>query len=164
MARILIIGCGCRGQMLARALVAHGHAVRGTTRHSARLPGIEAAGAQARLADPDRVATMVPVFEHVTVACVLLGSAKGTDEERAALHTHRLGAALTKMVDTTIHGIVYERRGTVARELLSGGAKLVRSFSDRSLAAYAMLDADPADHEAWVGAALDAVEHVLEGG
>jgi NADP-dependent 3-hydroxy acid dehydrogenase YdfG len=150
--------------MLARSLVARGHAVRGTTRDPARLSDIEAVGAQARLADPDRVATMVPAFEHVTVACVLLGSAAGTDEQLAALHSHRLQAALVKMIDTTIHGVVYERRGTVAPGLLGGGAKLVRSFSDRSLAACAMLDADPDDHEAWVAAALAAVERVLERG
>jgi putative NADH-flavin reductase len=161
-ARVLIIGCGCRGRMLARSLVARGHAVRGTTRDPGRLAEIEGAGVQARLADPDRVATIVPAFDHVTVACVLLGSATGSDEELAALHSHRLQAALTKMVDTTIHGVVYECRGTVARELLRGGAALVRSFSDRSLAACAMLDADPADHEAWVGAAVGAVERVLE--
>jgi len=150
--------------MLARSLVARGHAVRGTTRDPARLPEIETVGAQACLADPDRVATMVSSFDHVTVACVLLGSATGTAEELAALHLYRLQAALTKMVDTTIHGVVYERRGTVGRELLRGGADLVRSFSDRSLAACAMLEADPYDHEAWVGAALAAVEQVLTGG
>ena len=33
---MLIIGCGGRGQALARDLVAAGHAVRGTTRSSAR--------------------------------------------------------------------------------------------------------------------------------
>jgi hypothetical protein len=163
-ARVLIIGCGCRGRLLARALVARGHAVRGTTRDSARLADIEAAGAQARLADPDHVATMVAAFDHVSVACVLLGSAAGSEEELAALHSHRLRAALTKMVDTTIHGVVYERRGSVRQELLGGGAELVGSFSDRSLAACAMLDADPSDHDAWVGAALAAVDRVLEGG
>jgi len=45
-ARVLIVGCGCRGQALAGALVAAGHAVRGTTRALARLADIEASGAQ----------------------------------------------------------------------------------------------------------------------
>jgi Trk K+ transport system NAD-binding subunit len=43
LARCLIIGCGCRGRMLARELVKDGHAVRGTTRDRARLAAIEEA-------------------------------------------------------------------------------------------------------------------------
>ena len=50
MARCLIIGCGCRGQMLARALVERGHAVRGTTRQPERVRDIEAAGAEPAVA------------------------------------------------------------------------------------------------------------------
>ena len=38
MARVLIVGCGGRGQALARELAAAGHAVRGTT----RSPQVEA--------------------------------------------------------------------------------------------------------------------------
>src|SRR5947209_10827367 len=76
-ARVLIIGCGCRGLALAQGLRERGHAVRGTTRDSARLDVLEAAGVDAVLADPDRIMTIVPTFEHVTVACILLGSAVG---------------------------------------------------------------------------------------
>jgi len=161
-ARFLIIGCGCRGRMLARALVGRGHAVRGTTRDHAQFGDIEAVGAEPFLADPDRIATVVPAFEHVTVACILLGSATGSAEQLAALHSERLQMALTKMIDTTIHGVVYERRGTAPQAVLERGAELVRSFSDRSLAACAMLDADPGDHRAWLGTALAAVEGLLE--
>ena len=39
MARVLIVGCGCRGQSLAAALGEH--AVRGTTRSAERLPELE---------------------------------------------------------------------------------------------------------------------------
>ena len=39
MARVLIVGCGGRGQALARELVAAGHAVRGMTRDPARVEG-----------------------------------------------------------------------------------------------------------------------------
>ena len=46
MARVLIVGCGCRGQELARGLRAAGHAVRGTTRDASGLETIEAAGAE----------------------------------------------------------------------------------------------------------------------
>ena len=61
MARVLIVGCGCRGRALAAALVDEGHAVRGTTRaRGVGSPAIEAAGAEAVLADPDRLATLLP--------------------------------------------------------------------------------------------------------
>ena len=43
-ARVLIIGCGGRGQALARELVAAGHAVRGTTRDAGAGRAIAAAG------------------------------------------------------------------------------------------------------------------------
>ena len=78
MARCLIIACGCRGRGLARKLVGQGHAVRGTTRSPAGLAAIEAAGAEGLLGDPDVVGTLVRSFEHVSVACVLLGSAVGS--------------------------------------------------------------------------------------
>jgi NADP-dependent 3-hydroxy acid dehydrogenase YdfG len=149
--------------MLARELVARGHTVRGTTRNPDRLDAIEAAGAQPVLADPDRVATMVRAFEHVAVACLLLGSASGSDEQLSALHGERLDMALSKIVDTTIHGVVYESRGTVDEQLLRAGADRVRAFSEDTRAAYRLLEADPSDTQAWLEAATDAVERVLGG-
>ncbi|HWF35957.1 MAG TPA: hypothetical protein VG295_11300, partial [Solirubrobacteraceae bacterium] len=77
MARILIVGCGCRGQQLAGELRAAGHAVRGTTRDPGRQPAIEAAGAEPFVADPDRVGTLIPAFAGVAVMCLLLASAAG---------------------------------------------------------------------------------------
>jgi 3-hydroxyisobutyrate dehydrogenase-like beta-hydroxyacid dehydrogenase len=46
LARVLIVGCGCRGQALARELRAAGHAVRGTTRDAGKVAAIAAAGAE----------------------------------------------------------------------------------------------------------------------
>ena len=43
MARVLIVGCGCRGQALAAALLEDGHAVRGTTRSAEWLAAMRAA-------------------------------------------------------------------------------------------------------------------------
>jgi uncharacterized protein YbjT (DUF2867 family) len=149
--------------MLSRELVARGHAVRGTTREPARLGEIEATGAEAVLADPDRVGTLVDALEHVTVACVLLGSAAGAGEQLASLHSTRLEMLLTKVVDTTIRGVVYEARGTVEGEVLAAGAARVRAFGERSLAGWALLGADPADHALWLAAALAAIDDVLEG-
>ena len=82
MARVLIVGCGCRGQALARDLRAAGHAVRGTTRDPARAPAIAAAGAEPYVGDPDRIATLMDALSGVTILCWLMGSASG-DNARA---------------------------------------------------------------------------------
>jgi hypothetical protein len=45
--------------------------------------------------------------------------------------------------------------------VLREGAGRVRAFGERSLAVVAVLEADPADHDAWLRAALDAVGEIL---
>jgi hypothetical protein len=138
--------------------------VRGTTRVPERLVEIEAVGAEPVLADPDRVATLLPAFEHVTVVCVLLGSAVGSPSEVAALHGTRLEMLLTKLVDTTARGVVYEAGGSLDAALLAAGAERVRSFARRSLASYALVEANPALVEAWLEAAVGGVEDVIAAG
>jgi uncharacterized protein YbjT (DUF2867 family) len=160
-ARCLIVGCGCRGQALARELRGDGHAVRGTTRVPERTAAIEAAGAEPYVGDPDRVGTLFPALAHVGVACVLLGSATGTDEHLAALHSTRLDMLLEKMLDTTVRAVVYEAVGTVEPQLLSVGSGRVRYWCERSLIPYVLLQSDPADHEAWTQAAAGAVRRAL---
>ena len=161
MARCLIIGCGCRGRSLARELIAAGHAVRGTTRDPARRPEIEAAGVEVVVGDPDVVATLARAFEHVSVTCVLLGSAVGSPERLAALHGTRLEMLLTRMLDTTVRGIVYETAGSVDAAVLEAGAAHVRARCDDSRIPYALLDANPSSGAAWTSAAVQAVECVL---
>jgi hypothetical protein len=150
--------------MLARALVAGGHAVRGTTRDPDRVAGIEAAGAEGVVADPDRVGTLIPAFDHVSVAVLLLGSVRATPEATAELHGPRLGMLLTRLIDTTVHGVLYEARGSVASEVLQAGAAQVRSFQERSRARVGFLEADPTNPEVWLEQALSAVETVLAPG
>ena len=147
--------------MLAGALRDAGHAVRGTTRDPLRLSEIEAAGAEAMLADPDRVATLIGGFAHVTVVCILLGSATGPSAQVRALHGPRLEMLLTKLVDTTARGVVYESRGSVQQDVLDGGAERVRSYARRSMARYALLGADPADPQSWLVGAVRAVDEVV---
>jgi uncharacterized protein YbjT (DUF2867 family) len=147
--------------MLARGLVERGHVVRGTTRDPGRVPEIEQAGAEAVVADPDVVATLVETLDHVTVVCILLGSATGSTEQLAALHGTRLEMLLTKLVDTTARGLVYEAVGTVDPGVLRGGIERVRRFGGRSLAEVAVLEAEPADHRAWLEAALAGVGRSL---
>ena len=140
MARCLIIGCGCRGLELAGELIARGHAVRATTRDPTRTSEIEATGAEAVVADPDRIATLIPALEHVAVGCILLGSATGSAESVAALHSSRLEMLLLRMLDTTVRGVVYEAAGTVdACPALAGGSELVRRFCEDSRIPYALL-------------------------
>jgi uncharacterized protein YbjT (DUF2867 family) len=160
-ARCLIIGCGCRGQALARELVARGHAVRATTRDPAHVAAIEAAGAEAIVGDPDRVATVAPAFEHVGVSVILLGSATGSPEALTALHGSRLDMLLLRMLDSTVRGIVYEATGSVDPLILGAGAKRVRAFCEDSRIPYTLLDGGGVE---WPGGAADAVEQVLRGG
>ena len=138
-----------------------GHAVRGTSRDEAASPELESAGLEAYIGDPDRVATLAPALEHVSVACLLLGSASGPADAVATLHRTRLEMLLTRMIDTTVRGIVYESAGTVDAAVLAGGAQRVRAACEDSVIPYALLDADPADPGAWVSAAVAAVEQVL---
>jgi len=161
MARVLIVGCGCRGQALARELRARGHAVRGTTRSQARRGEIEAAGAEVWIGDPDRVATIHYALADVTVLCWLMGSAQGSPEELAALHGSRLKMLLERTIDTTVRGLLYEAAGTVDPALLDAGGETVRAACGKSEIPHALLDADPAQHGAWLAAALAAIDELL---
>lgn len=152
MARVLIAGCGCRGQALARALAADGHALRGTTRDSARLPDIEAAGAEAVIADPDRLVTMMPAIEGVTVVCWLFGAAEAPE-----LHGPRLESMLEHIVDTPVRGLVYETGGLERPEGTAAAARVARTYN----MPVEVVDADPAGHEAWTAAMTAAVMRVL---
>src|SRR5260221_12467406 len=104
MARVLIVGCGCRGEALARDLIAAGHPVRGTTRRPARAAELETAGIEAVVADPYRLATLMPHGANTRAMCWLMGSAGGGDVE--ALHRTRLQTVLERLGDTPRPGIV----------------------------------------------------------
>ena len=161
MARVLIVGCGCRGQALARALRVEGHAVRGTTRTEARRAQIESSGAEVWIGDPDRIATISYALADVTILCWLMGSAEGSREQLAALHGSRLRMLLERSIDTTVRGLVYEAAGSVDPQLLAAGAETVRAACDYSEIPHALLAANPGDHETWRAAALDAVHGLL---
>ncbi|MEA2123290.1 MAG: hypothetical protein QOI80_72 [Solirubrobacteraceae bacterium] len=152
MARVLIVGCGCRGQALARALVADRHAVRGTTRDPGRLPDIDATGAEAVSADPDRLVTMMPAIEGVTVVCWLMGTAEAPE-----LHGPRLESMLEHIVDTPVRGFVYETGGVDRPEAVAVAARVAATYN----MPVEILDADPAAHDAWLGEAVAAVGRVL---
>jgi hypothetical protein len=67
------------------------------------------------------------------------------------------------MLDTTVHGVVYEAAGAVDRDVLAAGGALVRERCEDSRIPYVLLRADPADHRAWTAAAVAAVHSTLDG-
>lgn len=146
---------------LARELRARGHAVRGTTRDAARVREIESAGAEPFVGDPDRVATIVPALDYVSIVCVLLGAARGEPEALSELHGPRLEMLLRRMLDTTMHGVLYEKRGSVASDVLDAGAGRVRRECERFRIPFALLEADPGNHVAWLAEALAAVDRLV---
>jgi len=157
-ARVLIVGCGCRGRALAEMLRADGHVVRGTTRGDA-LTEIEGVGAEGVVADPDRLGTIMTKLAGVTAVCWLLGSATGANA--ADLHGPRLETLLERLVDTPVRGFVYEAAGSVDPALLAAGAAAVRDASDRWRLPAEVVEADPADHPVWLTAMTAAVGRLL---
>ncbi len=165
MARILIVGGGCRGRRLAAALAGDehgGHAVRITSRTEAGRAAIEQAGAECWIGTPARLATLRGALESVAVVCWLLGAAEGSAEELRALHSTRLEFFLGQAIDTTMRGFVYEVAGvTVAPEILAAGERIVRSAAQRSSIPVAFLRADIAEPEVWQAGARAAVGGLL---
>ena len=162
MARVLIVGCGCRGRALAGELVGAGHAVRGTTRDPAAIAGIEEAGAQGVVADPDRLGTIMAQLAGVSVVCWLLAN---VDVAAAPdLHGPRLQTLLERLVDTPVRGFVYEGAGTVTRERLTDGAKAVRRAQLTWRMPAVVTAADPGNHGAWLAEMQAAVAEVLSSG
>jgi len=154
-----MVGGGCRGLALARALVADGHAVRAVTRSEARRGEIEAAGCECWIGDPDRIGTLRYALDNVTVLLWLLGTASGPNVDE--LHGSRLRMMLEKTTDTTVRGVLYEAAGTVGeRAIASGAAELARAQALNEIPG-ALLEADPRDPDRWVTAAREAIEHLL---
>jgi nucleoside-diphosphate-sugar epimerase len=147
MARMLIVGCGCRGRELGRALRDRGHAVRGTSRGEAGRAAIEADGIEGVVADPAVLGTLLPHLQGVTVLCWLMGTAANP-----VLHGERFETLLETLVDTHVRGVVHESAGAAA-------------IAERARATYAMpvelVASPPSDPAAWLLAALAAVDAVL---
>jgi uncharacterized protein YbjT (DUF2867 family) len=155
MARVLIVGCGCRGRALAGSLA--DHAVRGTTRSPERVAELEAAGIEGVVADPDRLATLVPALAGVSVVCWLMGSAADSPD----VHGSRLQTLMEHLVDTPVRGFVYEASGSADPALLEQGAHIVRTASQTWRIPVEVVSADAAEHEAWLEAMKDAVERTM---
>ena len=148
MARVLIVPCGCRGRALASALVADGHAVRGTTRGGGE-EAIRAAGAEPYVGDPDRIGTLMDALSGVTIVCWLMGTIPVPE-----LHEGRLRMLWEKLVDTPVRGVVYEGA-------LPQGEQVARTAAQTWQIPLEVLDADPLDHDAWLASARGAIDRLL---
>lgn len=118
---------------------------------------LETAGIEGVVADPDRLGTLVPALSGVTVVCWLMGTAAGSPD----VHGARLRTLMEHLVDTPVRGLVYEAAGTVDPALLEAGAQIVRDASRAWHIPVEVVSADPAEHEAWLGAMKEAVERLL---
>jgi hypothetical protein len=163
-ARILIVGCGCRGRALACDLIGAGHAVRGTTRSAAACEEIAGTGAEPYVGDPDRVGSLMRALDGAAIVCWLLGSATGDPAALAELHGPRLRSFCEKLVDTGVHGLVYEAAGTVAPTVLAEGTRIAQDASATWQIPLRVLVADPRDGEAWLPLARGAVDTLLAPG
>jgi hypothetical protein len=161
-ARVLIVGGGCRGLELAEGLVGEGHAVRITTRSPAGRAAIEGVGGECWIGTPDRLATLRGALDSVTVACWLLASASGPEDDLRALHTTRLEFFLTQAIDTTVRGFLYEASpGRLAPALLAEGERIVRTLTARNEIPFRCLTAVLDEREGWLGAARDEIGALL---
>jgi hypothetical protein len=164
-ARVLIVGGGCRGRALAAELVGEGHAVRMTTRTEDGREAIERAGAECWVGTPDRLATLRGSLENVTVACWLLATASGSPQELRALQTTRLQFFLSQLIDTTVRGFLYELpRGELGGEIAAEGEAIVREATSRNEIPLRCLTAVPAELDAWLRAAHAGIGSLLGGG
>ncbi len=179
MARVLIVGGGCRGLRLAEEAGRERYAVRIVTRTEDRRPEIEAAGAECWIGDPNRLGTLRGVLDGVTIACWLLGGATGPEEQLQALHSDRLSAFLESAIDSTVRGVVYEAvgpsmptdtfmptissisAGSSMPGALAEGEGIAQEIAKRNSIPLAVLIADPADVPRWLGQALGALSELL---
>ncbi len=164
MARILIVGGGSRGRWLAGRLGDDGHATRILTRSEGRREEIERVGAECRIGYPDRLGTLIGALDGVTVACWLLGCARGPREQVQALHDLRLRSFMVKTIDTTVRGVVYEAAGTLSPELLRRGAQIAGEVAGQNRIPLAVLHAHPAERDRWRDEANASIGALLSGG
>jgi hypothetical protein len=168
-ARILIIGGGCRGRRLASEMVRAGHVVRITTRSEDQRVAIEASGAECFIATPARVGTLRAALEGVTLACWLLAGARGAPEDQRALHGSRLELFMRQLIDSTVRGFIYEAAlpaaqtggAAVPTGVLGEGALIARTIGARNAIPVAVIEGTAADPQGWLGQMRAAARSLL---
>jgi hypothetical protein len=163
-ARVLIVGGGCRGRRLASELVGEGHAVRVTSRSETRRTAIDGAGAELWLGTPMRLETLRGALENVTIACWLLGSANAEPEALRELYGSRLEAFVRLLIDTTVRGFIYEPpSAALPAELARGGERVVSELTRHNQIPHAVILANPSELDSWLEEARVAVNRLLAG-
>jgi hypothetical protein len=160
LARALIVGCGCRGRELGAELAGIDWHVRGTSRRSEELEGIEAAGIEPALADPDRAGTVLELCGDIAVVVWLLGSARGEPEAVGAIHGARLESLLERLVDSPVRGFAYEAVGSVDQATLSAGSRIVERAGETWRIPVALLS-DQRGEPGWAEDTARAVADLL---
>lgn len=169
MARILIVGGGCRGRGLASELVGRGHVVRVSTRTEDGRAAIEAAGAECWIGTPQRMGTLRAALDGVALACWLLAATSG--EEVRALHGALLERFMHQLIDTTVRGFVYEAcpppapagDAAVPAAVLEGGASIARTVGARNAIPVVLVEGPFAHDRVWLAQMRAAVRSLLGG-
>ncbi len=152
-ARLLILGGGCRGRQLAAEVLSEGHAARIVTRSEAHRGAIEATGSECFIGDPNRLGTLRGALEGVAIVCWLLTGVTGPPEELQDLYMSRLPAFLGAAVDSTMRGFLYEAP--------ADGAPHVEEIARRNAIPATALTADPHDVDSWLKATRAALSLYL---
>jgi uncharacterized protein YbjT (DUF2867 family) len=160
LARALIVGCGCRGRELAAELAGMGWQVRGTSRTSGGLEAIQAGGIETAPADPDRPGTVLELCGDVAVVVWLLGSATGHPDTASGIHGPRLESLLEKLVDSPVRGFAYEAVGSLGRETLGEGARIVERAGERWRIPVTLLTEDR-EEPGWPARTAAAIEGLV---
>jgi nucleoside-diphosphate-sugar epimerase len=162
LARVLIVGCGCRGRELGARLAERGWEVRGTSRSPGTLAEIESAGIEPAEADPDRPGTILELCGDVAVVIWLLGSASGDAELVAAVNGPRLERLLEKLVDSPVRAFAYESVGLAPEGCLETGRSAVEAAARTWRIPVAYLDLERAD-DSWAEESAATVAGLLAG-
>jgi hypothetical protein len=160
-ARILIVGGGCRGRRLAATAREDGHVARITTRGEGGREAVERAGAECWIGTPLRLATLRGALDRVAVALWLLGNASGEPDEVAELFGPRLELFMTQAIDTTVRGVVYEAAGSAPQVLLDAGEERARAIARDNAIPFASLRADPSAEREWLAETREALAGFL---
>ena len=159
MARVLIVGCGCRGSALGELLLGEGLEVRGTSRSPGELGRIADRGIEPAIADPNRVGSVLEHVGDVAVVVWALGSATG--ESALEVNGPRLERVLEHLVDTPVRGFVYEGAGSVISAQLEAGATAVEAAQARWRLPARIITAPAARPREWIEAMASAVMDLL---
>jgi uncharacterized protein YbjT (DUF2867 family) len=155
MARALIVGCGCRGRLLGGALQEAGWVVRGTSRTKAGAGAIEAAGIEAAIADPGRIATVLDAIDGVSLIYWLLGTVPEAD-----LHGPRLERLLEEIVDTPVRALIYELSEELEPAAAAGAFEALRSANETWRIPFEVVAADYGSPE-WLEGMLAAARELV---